>query len=106
MAEVTADVVIIGFGAAGACAAIEAARAGADVVVLDRFAGGGATRLSGGVVYAVGGTPQQGAAGVSDSPQCSAASSSRHESTTWPSPCSPVTNRWPYGLSSAPRDAR
>ncbi|MFD5826304.1 FAD-binding protein [Lentzea sp. NPDC060358] len=65
--EVTADVVVVGFGAAGACAAIEAAAAGASVVVLDRFAGGGATALSGGVVYAGGGTRQQVEAGVADS---------------------------------------
>ncbi len=56
-----------GFGAAGACAALEAAAAGCSVLVLDRFAGGGATSLSGGVVYAGGGTPQQHAAGVTDS---------------------------------------
>jgi 3-oxo-5alpha-steroid 4-dehydrogenase len=67
--EVTADVVVIGFGAAGACAAIEAAAAGASVVVLDRFAGGGATALSGGVVYAGGGTRQQVEAGVADTPE-------------------------------------
>ncbi len=64
--DVTADVVVIGFGAAGACAAIEAAAAGASVVVLDRFAGGGTTALSGGVVYAGGGTRQQAEAGVTD----------------------------------------
>ena len=67
--EVSADVVVIGFGAAGACAAIEAAAAGASVVVLDRFAGGGATALSGGVVYAGGGTRQQAEAGVTDTPE-------------------------------------
>ena len=60
--------VVVGFGAAGACAALEAARRpGPAVIVLDRFNGGGATALSGGVVYAGGGTPQQRAAGVSDS---------------------------------------
>ena len=64
-----ADVVVVGFGAAGACAAIEAAEAGARVLVLDRFAGGGATAISGGVVYAGGGTAQQRAAGVTDTPQ-------------------------------------
>jgi 3-oxo-5alpha-steroid 4-dehydrogenase len=63
-----ADVVVIGFGGAGACAAIEAAEAGADVLVLDRFPGGGATAVSGGVVYAGGGTAIQRAAGVADSP--------------------------------------
>ncbi|ASR39166.1 23S rRNA methyltransferase [Prauserella marina] len=62
-----ADVVVVGFGAAGACAAIEAAERGADVLVIDRFAGGGASALSGGVVYAGGGTPQQREAGVDDS---------------------------------------
>jgi 3-oxo-5alpha-steroid 4-dehydrogenase len=66
---VEADVVVVGFGAAGACAAIEAADAGARVVVLDRFEGGGATALSGGVVYAGGGTSVQREAGVEDSPE-------------------------------------
>ena len=64
--DIEADVVVVGFGAAGACAALEAAALGRSVVVLDRFEGGGATALSGGVVYAGGGTPQQRAAGVSD----------------------------------------
>ena len=63
-----ADVVVIGFGGAGACAAIEAAESGAGVLVLDRFTGGGATAVSGGVVYAGGGTAIQRAAGVVDSP--------------------------------------
>ena len=71
--DLEADVVVVGFGAAGACAALEAAAtlegAGASVLVLDRFGGGGATALSGGVVYAGGGTPQQRAAGVDDSPE-------------------------------------
>ncbi|MFI7600452.1 FAD-binding protein [Actinoplanes sp. NPDC049681] len=69
----TADVVIVGFGAAGACAAIEAAEAGARVLVLDRFTGGGATAISGGVVYAGGGTRQQAQAGVTDTPEAMAA---------------------------------
>jgi len=64
-----ADVVVVGFGAAGACAAIEASDAGASVVVLDRFEGGGATALSGGVVYAGGGTSVQREAGVEDTPE-------------------------------------
>lgn len=67
-----ADVVVVGFGAAGACAAIEAAESGAGVLVLDRFAGGGATAISGGVVYAGGGTRQQREAGVTDTPQAMA----------------------------------
>ena len=63
------DVVVVGFGVAGASAAIEAADAGARVLVLDRGWGGGATDLSGGVVYAGGGTPYQEAAGVKDTPE-------------------------------------
>ena len=54
--DIEADVVVVGFGAAGACAALEAAARGCDVVLLDRFSGGGATALSGGVIYAGGGT--------------------------------------------------
>ncbi len=64
----SADVVVVGWGAAGACAAIEARSAGASVIVVDRFEGGGASALSGGVVYAGGGTPYQRAAGFADSP--------------------------------------
>ena len=62
-----ADLVVVGFGGAGASAAIEAASRGLSVLVLERFAGGGATALSGGVVYAGGGTPQQLQAGYPDS---------------------------------------
>jgi 3-oxo-5alpha-steroid 4-dehydrogenase len=64
-----ADVVVVGFGAAGASTAIEAVEAGADVLVLDRFGGGGASAMSGGVVYAGGGTAIQQAAGVRDTPE-------------------------------------
>ncbi|MEU4423203.1 FAD-binding protein [Actinoplanes sp. NPDC024001] len=62
------DVVVVGLGAAGACAAIEAAESGASVLVLERFTGGGATAISGGIVYAGGGTAQQHAAGITDTP--------------------------------------
>ena len=65
----SADVVVVGWGAAGACAAIEVRAAGASVIVLDRFGGGGASTLSGGVVYAGGGTRQQREAGFSDTPE-------------------------------------
>ncbi len=64
-----ADVVVVGFGGAGACAAIEAADNGAEVLVVDRFMGGGATVESGGVFYAGGGTSHQKAAGVEDTPE-------------------------------------
>ncbi|MDE0883607.1 MAG: FAD-dependent oxidoreductase, partial [Myxococcota bacterium] len=61
------DLIVVGFGAAGACAAIEAAETGLKVLVLDRFEGGGASAISGGVVYAGGGTSVQAEAGVEDS---------------------------------------
>ncbi|MET4898512.1 FAD-binding protein [Sphingomonadaceae bacterium jetA1] len=60
-----ADVVVVGFGGAGAVAAITARERGADVLVVDRFAGGGATKWSGGVTYA-GATRHQQAAGIHD----------------------------------------
>ena len=63
------DLVVIGLGAAGVCAAIEAAEAGLKVAALDRFEGGGATAISGGVVYAGGGTSVQVEAGVEDTPE-------------------------------------
>ncbi|MBB3603732.1 3-oxo-5alpha-steroid 4-dehydrogenase [Mycolicibacterium sp. BK556] len=63
-----ADVVIAGYGVAGATAAVEAARAGADVLVLERAgAWGGAAALAGGFIYLGGGTPLQKACGFSDS---------------------------------------
>jgi len=63
------DVVVVGFGGAGACAAIEAADRGASVLVIERFNGGGATRRSGGVVYSGGGTSFQKEAGFDDTPE-------------------------------------
>ncbi|MFJ4396852.1 FAD-binding protein [Pseudomonas sp. NPDC089396] len=63
------DVLVIGWGAAGACAALQARADGADVLVADRFSGGGASARSGGVVYAGGGTRQQRAAGFDDTPE-------------------------------------
>jgi len=68
----SADVIVVGWGAAGACAAIEARAAGASVLVIDRFEGGGASALSGGVVYAGGGTPYQRQAGFEDTPEAMA----------------------------------
>lgn len=61
-----ADIVVAGFGGAGATAAIRAREMGLDVIAVDRFGGGGATAYSGGVVYA-GNTQQQREAGVEDS---------------------------------------
>ncbi len=68
--DIEADVVVVGFGCAGACAAIEAAEAGAAVLVLERASGGGGTSaLSGGLIYMGGGTPVQQACGFDDSPE-------------------------------------
>ncbi|MDH6676053.1 3-oxo-5alpha-steroid 4-dehydrogenase [Rhodococcus sp. LBL1] len=65
-----ADVVIAGYGVAGASAAIEAARAGAEVLVLERTGGwGGAASLAGGFIYMGGGTPLQKALGFDDTPE-------------------------------------
>ncbi|MDH4282461.1 MAG: FAD-dependent oxidoreductase, partial [Myxococcales bacterium] len=61
-----ADLVVVGLGAAGLTAAIEARERGADIVALDRFEGGGSTAISGGVFYAGGGTHIQEEAGVED----------------------------------------
>jgi 3-oxo-5alpha-steroid 4-dehydrogenase len=63
-----ADVVVIGFGAAGSSAAYEAAASGVDTLVLERAgAAGGAAALSDGFIYLGGGTPEQLAAGYPDS---------------------------------------
>lgn len=62
----SADVVVVGFGGAGVCAALEAKSRGVDVLAIDRFSGGGATSVSGGVYYG-GGTKVQKEAGVEDS---------------------------------------
>lgn len=64
------DVLVIGFGAAGVCAAIEAAEAGAKVTIFERNSGsGGASALSGGEIYigGSGGSDAQRAAGFEDS---------------------------------------
>lgn len=63
------DMLVVGFGVAGATAAIEAAERGLDVIAVDRAEGGGATLLSGGVVYAGGGTRVQKDVGEDDSPE-------------------------------------
>jgi len=62
------DVIVVGFGAAGGGAAIEAARAGAKTLIIERATrGGGATALSEGTIYMGGGTRVQKAAGFDDS---------------------------------------
>jgi succinate dehydrogenase/fumarate reductase flavoprotein subunit len=62
------DVVVVGFGIAGGCAALEAARAGARVVLLERAAVyGGTSAMAGGHFYLGGGTAVQKATGIEDS---------------------------------------
>ncbi|HET6731899.1 FAD-binding protein [Mycobacterium sp.] len=64
------DVVVIGFGIAGGCAAVSAAAAGARVLVLERAAAaGGTTSMAGGHFYLGGGTAVQQATGHPDSPE-------------------------------------
>lgn len=63
-----ADVVVVGFGGAGACGALEARAAGTDVLLLERMGGGGGTTaLSTGQIYLGGGTAIQKACGFEDS---------------------------------------
>ena len=62
------DVVIIGFGIGGGCAAVTAAADGARVLVLERAAvAGGTTAMAGGHFYLGGGTAVQQATGHQDS---------------------------------------
>jgi succinate dehydrogenase/fumarate reductase flavoprotein subunit len=65
-----ADVVVVGFGAAGASAALEAAAAGARVTLFEVASGsGGTSAMAGGDIYlgGGGGTPAQRANGFADS---------------------------------------
>jgi succinate dehydrogenase/fumarate reductase flavoprotein subunit len=65
-----ADVIVVGLGMAGGAAAIEAARAGVEVLVLERGEeGGGTSAESEGMIYFGGGTPVQKACGFEDSPE-------------------------------------
>ncbi len=68
--DIETDVAIVGYGGAGACAAIEAADADAKVTLFELASdGGGSTALSSGEVYygGHGGTPIQKACGFEDS---------------------------------------
>ena len=65
-----ADLVVVGMGIAGACAAIEARAKGADVLVLERGSGvSGTTTNAAGHFYLGGGTPVQVACGFEDTAQ-------------------------------------
>ncbi len=64
------DVLVVGLGMAGVCAALRTAEdRGLQVLAIDRGAGGGASKLSGGVVYMGGGTRAQREAGIADTPE-------------------------------------
>ncbi|CAN5215506.1 FAD-binding protein [soil metagenome] len=61
------DVLVIGFGISGGCAAVSAAAAGAKVLVLERAAAaGGTSAMAGGHFYLGGGTAVQEATGHAD----------------------------------------
>ncbi|GFG48830.1 FAD-dependent oxidoreductase [Mycolicibacterium agri] len=64
------DVVVVGFGIAGGCAAVSAAAEGARVLVLEKAAAaGGTSAMAGGHFYLGGGTAVQKATGHDDSPE-------------------------------------
>jgi 3-oxo-5alpha-steroid 4-dehydrogenase len=64
------DVLVVGVGMAGVCAALRASEdPSLQVIAIDRGAGGGASKLSGGVVYMGGGTRAQREAGLEDTPE-------------------------------------
>lgn len=68
--EITTDIVVAGFGGAGASAALEARRAGSEVLVLERSSGGGgSTMMSACEMYLGGGTRLQRDLGIEDPPE-------------------------------------
>lgn len=65
-----ADVVVVGYGHAGAAAALGALERTSDVLILER--GGSSEGTCGGVIYLGGGTPMQIAMGFEDTPEAMA----------------------------------
>ncbi len=64
------DVLVVGVGLAGACATLRTAEdRGLSVIAIDRGLGGGASKLSGGIIYMGGGTRAQKEAGIEDAPE-------------------------------------
>lgn len=64
------DVLVVGVGLAGASAVLRSAEDRAsEVIAIDRGLGGGASAISGGIVYMGGGTKAQKAAGIEDTPE-------------------------------------
>lgn len=63
------DVLVVGVGLAGAAATLRAAEdRSLEIIAVDRSVGGGASQLSGGIIYMGGGTKAQKEAGVEDTP--------------------------------------
>lgn len=68
--DAACDVLVVGVGLAGAAAALRATEdRSLSIIAIDRAAGGGASQLSGGVVYMGGGTKAQAEAGIADTPE-------------------------------------
>ena len=68
--DASCDVLVVGIGLAGVSAALRTAEdQSLEVIAIDRFSGGGASKLSGGVVYMGGGTKAQKESGVEDTPE-------------------------------------
>jgi succinate dehydrogenase/fumarate reductase flavoprotein subunit len=68
-----ADLIVVGYGIAGVCGAIEAREASAQVLVLERASGcSGSTAVASGHFYLGGGTAVQTACGFEDSTQATA----------------------------------
>ena len=64
------DMLVVGVGLAGVCAALRASEDSAlAIITIDRGEGGGASKLSGGVIYMGGGTKAQKEAGITDDPE-------------------------------------
>ncbi|GAB3113147.1 FAD-binding protein [Aestuariicella hydrocarbonica] len=64
------DVLVVGAGLAGAATTLRVAEeARYKVIAIDRGMGGGASKMSGGVIYMGGGTPAQQECGIEDSPE-------------------------------------
>lgn len=64
------DVLVVGVGMAGAAATLRTAEDRTlNVIAIDRAMGGGASKMSGGVVYMGGGTQAQKECGVEDTPE-------------------------------------
>lgn len=64
-----ADVVVVGYGGAGGAAAIEAADAGASVILLEKLPFPGGSSIMSAGAFAAPGTPMQKGLGIDDSPQ-------------------------------------